>query len=204
MDPTARGFLHNLVRLVLYVLVILTAANVIGVPMTSILTLVASAGVAVSLAMQGALSNLVGGLILLILKPIRVGEYIKVNDFEGTVQTVGAFYTELLTPDNRRISLPNSSLTNTPITNNTREGTRRMDVSFSVSYESDQDQVYAVLNDLAARCKKLLPSPAPEVHLSQCGDSSLTFILRVWVKGSDYWEVFYYLTDEGSLSVCYA
>ena len=197
LEPTIRGFLFNLVRLLLYVIVILTAAGQIGIPMTSIITLVASAGVAVSLAMQGALSNLVGGVILLILKPIKAGEYVKVGDYEGTVSTVGAFYTELTTPDLRRISLPNSSLTNTAIVNYSREGRRRLDVTFSVSYDSDLDLVYRVLNDLAGRCGCIADDPPPEVHLNQCADSALNFVLRVWMAGADYWKAYYFLTDEG-------
>ena len=197
LEPTIRGFLFNLIRLLLYVIVILTAAGQIGIPLTSIITLVASAGVAVSLAMQGALSNLVGGVILLILKPIKAGEYVKVGEFEGTVSTVGAFYTELTTPDLRRTSLPNSSLTNTAIVNFTREGRRRLDVTFSVSYDSDIDQVYRVLNELAGRCPCLLQTPPPEVHLNECADSALNFVLRVWMTSADYWKAYYFLTDEG-------
>ena len=172
LEPTVKGFLINLIRLLLYLIVILTAAGRIGIPLTSIITLVASAGVAVSLSVQGALSNLVGGLTLLILKPIKAGEYIKVGEYEGTVAVVGSFYTELVTPDLRRISLPNSSLTNTAVINNTREGKRRLDVTFSVGYGSDLDAVYHVLNDLAARCDCLLPDPAPDVHLNKCSDST--------------------------------
>ena len=197
LEPTVRGFLINLIRLILYIIVVLTAAAQIGIPLTSIITLVASAGVALSLAMQGALSNLVGGLMLLILKPIRVGEYIKVGDYEGTVSSVGAFYTELLTPDLRRISLPNSSLTNTAIINNSREGKRRLDVTFSVSYDADLDRVYRVLTDLAGRCGCIAKEPAPEVHLNKCADSALEFVLRVWMPGPEYWNAYYFLTDEG-------
>ena len=197
LEPTVKGFLINLIRLLLYIIVILTAAARIGIPLTSIITLVASAGVAISLSMQGALSNLVGGLTLLILKPIKAGEYIKVGEYEGTVAVVGSFYTELVTPDLRRISLPNSSLTNTAIINNTREGKRRLDVTFSVGYKSDPDAVYHVLRDLAARCDCLLPDPAPEVHLNKCADSAVEFVLRVWMKGENYWKAYYFLMDEG-------
>lgn len=197
LEPTVRGFLINLIRLLLYILVILTAAGRFGIPLTSILTLVASAGVAVSLSMQGALSNLVGGLTLLILKPIKAGEYIKVGDYEGTVSVVGSFYTELITPDLRRISLPNNSLTNTAIINCTREGKRRLDVTYSVSYHADIDTVYLTLQGLAARCEYLLPDPAPEVHLNKCADSALEFVLRGWMKGGDYWKAYYFLMDEG-------
>lgn len=197
IEPTLKGFLVNILRWVLYIVVILTAANVIGVPMTSIVTLAASAGVAVSLAMQGALSNLVGGLLLLILKPIRAGEYVKIGDNEGTVRAVGAFYTELVTPDNRQISLPNSALTNTAIINNTRQGTRRLDVTFSVSYDADMDRVKKILTDMMRQNPKLLPEPAPAVLFNRCGDSALEFIVRVWCKNTDYWDIYFDLLDRG-------
>ena len=197
MEPTLKGFVHNLLRLALYTIVILTAANVIGVPMTSVVTLVASAGVAVSLAMQGALSNLVGGFLLLLLKPIRVGEFVKIGEHEGTVRAIGSFYTDLITFDNRHISLPNSTLTNTAIINYTREGTRRLDVTFSVSYDSDLDTVYKTLNDLVASNGSILPEPAPQVVLIKCADSSLDFGVRVWVSNADYWPVNFYLLDQG-------
>ena len=105
--------------------------------MTSIVTLLGSAGVAVSLAMQGALGNLIGGFILLLFKPIKAGEYVKIGDNEGTVKSIGTFYTEIVTIDNRLVHLPNGTLTNTAIVNFTREGTRRLDLTFSVGYESD-------------------------------------------------------------------
>jgi len=197
IEPTMRGFVSNLFRLALYVAVILTAVGVMGIPLTSIITLLASAGVAISLAMQGALSNLVGGVTLLLLKPIKAGDYIKVSDYEGTVQTIGAFYTEMNTFDNRHISMPNSSLTNTPIINYTREGTRRQDIGFSVSYQSDPGLVFRTLKALAGRCPGVLRDPLPEVHLNEYGDSGLKFLVRVWCKTADYWNVHYYLLEEG-------
>ena len=197
MEPTLKGFLLNLAKLALYVLVLLTAANVIGIPLTSIITLLASAGVAVSLAMQGALSNLVGGLTLLLLKPIKAGEFVKIGDYEGTVRTIGTFYTDLITFDNRHITLPNSTLTNTALINYTREGTRRLDVTFSVSYDSDLDTVYKTLNALVADNGSVLPDPAPQVVLNKCGDSGLEFSIRVWVLNTEYWNVYFYLLDQG-------
>ena len=134
IEPTLRGFLQNLIKIALSVLVILTAVNMMGIPMTSVVTLLASGGVAIGLALQGAVGNLLGGLILLILRPIRAGEYVKIGDSEGTVKTVGAYYTELITVDNKQLCLPNGALTNTTITNFSREGTRRLDLSFSVAY----------------------------------------------------------------------
>ncbi|MBR4359029.1 MAG: mechanosensitive ion channel [Clostridia bacterium] len=197
MDPTLLGFLRNLARFILYAVVVLTAISVMGIPLTSVVTIVASAGVAISLAMQGALSNFVGGLTLLLFKPIKAGDYVKVGDLEGTVQTIGAFYTEMNTFDNRHISMPNSSLTNTAIINYTRQGTRRLDEIFSVSYNSDMQQVFQVLNGLIARNPAILPDPAPVVHLNQFGESSLQYVVRVWCKTADYWDIHFYLLEEG-------
>ena len=197
IEPTLRGFLQNLIRILLSVIVILTAVNIMGIPMTSVVTLLASGGVAIGLALQGAFGNLIGGLILLILRPIRAGEYVKIGDSEGTVQSVGAYYTELITPDNKHLSLPNGTLTNTAITNFSREGTRRLDLVFSVDYGSDMDKVYSVLKDLVAKEDAVLSQPAPQVVLSKCADSSLDFAVRVWVKTEDYWPVNFRLLDGG-------
>ena len=192
VEPTLRGFLQNLVKIVLSVITILTAVNLMGIPMTSILTLLASGSVAVGLALQGAVGNLIGGLILLILRPIRAGEYVKIGDSEGIVKTVGAYYTELITPDNKHLDLPNGSLTNTPITNFTREGTRRLDLTFSVDYT-----VYHVLSKLVAEQEGILAEPAPQIVLLRYAESSLDFAVRVWVKVEDYWTVNFSLLDQG-------
>ena len=197
IEPTLKGFIRNLVRILLYVVVIMTAANTMGIPMTSIVTLLGSAGVAVSLAMQGALGNLIGGFILLLFKPIRAGEYVRIGENEGTVKSVGAFYTEITTIDNRLVHLPNGTLTNTAIVNFTREGTRRLDLTFSVGYESDMDQVYEVLNRVVTEEKELLADPLPTVNLLKCGDSSLDFTVRVWVNAADYWPVYFRMLDNG-------
>ena len=195
MEPTLRGFVKNLIRILLYVLVILTAVNTMGVPMTSIITLVGSAGVAVSLALQGVLGNLIGGFILLLFKPIRAGEYVKIGDNEGTVKNVGTFYTEIVTVDNRQINLPNGTLTNTAIVNYTREGTRRLDLIFTVGYEQNIDKVYEVLRKVVSEEKEMLENPAPTVHLIKCGDNALEFSVRVWVTGQNYWPVHFRLLE---------
>lgn len=201
IEPTLRGFIKNLLRILLYIVVIMTAANTMGIPMTSIITLLGSAGVAVSLAMQGVLGNLIGGFILLLFKPIRVGEYVRIGDNEGTVKVIGAFYTEIATFDNRHVNLPNGTLTNTPIINYSREGTRRLDLTFSVAYESDMDKVYEVLNRVILEEKAILPDPAPSVNLLKCADSSLDFTVRVWVKTEDYWPVNFRMLDNGKRSL---
>ena len=197
IDPTIRGFLDNLIRIGLYIIVILTAVSIMGIPMTSVLTLVASAGVAVSLAVQGALTNLVGGVMLLLLKPIKVDEFIKAGDIEGIVKKIGAFYTELATPDNRFITVPNSMLTNTAIYNNSRLGIRRVDITFSVSYHADIEHVKEVLSEVAARCETILPDPAPAVLMTECGDSALKFVIRAWTEGKNFKNTNRFLLEEG-------
>jgi len=197
IDPTLKSFLRNLLRILLYVLVVLTAASTMGIPLTSIMTLLASAGVAVSLAMQGVLTNLIGGFILLLFKPIKVGEYVRIGENEGTVKSVGAFYTEMATFDNRHINLPNGTLTNTAIVNYSREGSRRLDLTFSVSYESSLDRVYEVLNRVVSQEEALLADPAPAVVLNKCADSALEFQIRVWVTTDNYWPVYFRILDNG-------
>jgi small conductance mechanosensitive channel len=197
IEPTIRGFLHNLIKVVLYIIVVLTAANVMGIPLTSFVTLLGSAGVAVSLAMQGALSNLVGGLTLLLLKPFVVGDYIKIGETEGTVKSIGTFFTEFTTVDNRHVSLPNSSLTNTAIVNYSREGTRRLDVTFGVSYDADIDHTVKTLREAVSMTNGILDQPEPLIRLNECGDSSLSFLIRVWCKSADYLDVNWDLIENG-------
>ena len=197
IEPTIKGFLMKLLKVLLYIIVVLTAANVMGIPLTSFVALMGSAGVAVSLAMQGALSNLVGGLTLLLLKPFKVGDYVKIGETEGTIKSIGTFFTELTTPDNRHISMPNSSLTNTAIVNFSREGTRRLDVNFGVSYDADIDHTVNTLREAVNMTGGILDNPAPVIKLSECGDSSLVFMIRVWCQGQDYWDVNWGLIENG-------
>ena len=201
IDPTLRGFFENLLKLVCYIVIILTAASVMGIPLTSFLTLLASASVAVTLAMQGALSNFVGGVTVLMLKLFRKGDYVRIGDTEGTVQSIGVFYTELVTPDNRHISLPNNSLSSTAIVNYTREGTRRVEVVFSVSYSTDIGAAKEALMGAVRDTDGILPEPEPIVKLAQCADSSLNFTVRVWCKSQDYWNVNWDLTENGKRSL---
>lgn len=200
IDPTVRGFLTALIKLLLYSAVVLAAVGVMGVPLTSFVTILASAGVAVSLAMQGALSNVVGGVALLLLKQVQAGEYVKVGEIEGTVRTIGMFYTELVTADNRHVSMPNSSLTNTAIVNYTREGTRRLDIPFSVSYGSDIALVRSTLLGVAG-ADGVLDEPAPQVLLDECGDSAVKVLLRVWCRTEKYWELKFGLAESGKAAL---
>lgn len=197
LDPSLQTFFKNLIKLLLIVLVVLTAANVLGVPLTSVITIFASAGVAVSLGMQGALGNLVGGVTLLILKPIKTGEFVRIGEHVGFVKNIGAFYTEIKTKDATLISLPNSALTNTAIINYTREGNRRVEVSFLVNYRSDIDLVYSTLKNMTKGSNLILQDPPPKVVLDKCRESGMEFEVRAWTEAPNFSKVRKYMTLEG-------
>ena len=197
LDPSLQSFFVNAIKLVLAVIIVLSAANVIGVPLTSVLTIFASAGVAISLGMQGALGNLVGGVTLLILKPIKVGEYVNVGQYRGIVKNIGAFYTEIRTLDNSLISLPNSNLTNTAIVNYSREGISRIEAQFTVSYNSDIDTVREVLLDMARKGEKVLEDPSPWVLITKCTETGIVVLVRAWAKAEDWGNVYYYMLEYG-------
>ena len=197
LDASLASFLINAIRLILIIIVVLTAANKLGVPLTSIITIFASAGVAISLGMQGALGNLVGGLTLLILKPIKTDEFVKISGNTGIVKNIGAFYTEIRTLDNSLISLPNSTLTNTAITNYSRLGMSRIEASFTVPLDSDIDLVFKTLIDMAKKGEYVLDDPSPWALLSQCTDTGLVVLIRAWANPENWGRVYYYLTEHG-------
>ena len=197
LDLSMQTFIITAIKLILILAVVLSAANVIGVPMTSVITIFASAGVAISLGMQGALGNLVGGLSLLILKPIKAGEYVRIGEYSGIVKKIGVFYTEIKPLDNSLISLPNSNLTNTPITNYSREGISRIEASFTVSYHSDIDRVREVLLEMAKKGEKVLEDPSPWVLITKCTETGVVVLVRAWAKAEDWGNVYYYLLEYG-------
>lgn len=196
LDHTVRSFLTSAVGLVLKILVIATAAITLGIPESSFLTLFASCGVAIGLALQGSLSNFAGGLMLLIFKPFKEGDYIKTAENEGTVISINVFYTVIRTIENQHITLPNGGLSNAAIVNYSAEDTRRLDLTFGVAYGSDINKVRDVLLQIAEDYKLVLEDPEPVVVLDRQNESSLDFILRCWTKRTDYWEARYFLNEE--------
>ena len=186
IDPNVASFVSNSSSLVLKVIVLVIAALIIGVPGSAFITLFGSAGVAIGLALQGSLSNLAGGLMLLFFKPFTVGDYIKTDTDEGTVKQISAFYTTILTLDNRRVILPNGELTNKRLINYSAEPTRMLDLPFSVAYDSDPEHVRSVLLRCAAENPHVLSEPAPAAPMTAHGDSAVTFNLRAWVAKENY------------------
>ena len=195
IDKSARSFIASLIHVLLYAVLFLTVAGILGIPLTSFVTLLASAGVAIGLAMQGALSNFVGGIMILLVHPFKVGDYIDTASESGTVEAISVFYTVLSTPDNKKITIPNGALTNAAIVNYSTAENRRVDLTLSVDYASDMEKVKGILLTLAENHEKVLQDPAPVARLSQQGDSALVFALRVWCKSADYWDVFFDLNE---------
>lgn len=195
IDKSVAHFIVSSLNVILKVLVFVSAALVLGVPATSFVAILTSAGVAIGLALQGSLSNFAGGLMILIFKPFRVGDYIESAEVSGTVSDISIFYTVLITPDNKTIHCPNGALSNTHVTNYSEQATRRVDIPVSVSYDADVATVKQLLTETAAANALVLPDTPPFVRLTECADSSLDFTVRVWCNTSDYWTVKFDLTE---------
>ena len=194
LDESVRSFLNSFIRVVLYAVLYITAATALGVPETSLVAALASCGLAVGLALQGSLSNFAGGIMILIFKPFKIGDYIVSGEFEGTVREINVLYTVIITLDNRKVTIPNGSISNAPVTDVTGLPTRRMDIPVGIAYAADIDKALSALLGVAADENNVLKSPIPEAMVDSLGDSSVNLILRVWVATENYWDVRYRLT----------
>lgn len=194
-DETVRGFVLSFVSIALKVVLIVTVAAYLGVPMTSMVAVIGSAGVAIGLALQGGLSNIAGGLMIMIFRPFSVGDYISSASGDGTVVSIGLYHTTLVTPDRRRVIIPNSTLTGSSVTNYSAEPLRRVDIDFSASYSDDIDKVRAALLCVADSVPQILKDPAVEVMVAEHGDSAVKYRVRAWCKGADYWDVYFALEE---------
>ncbi|MGI6196658.1 MAG: mechanosensitive ion channel family protein [Eubacteriales bacterium] len=194
LDESVRSFLNSFIRVVLYAVLYITAATALGVPETSLVTALASCGLAVGLALQGSLSNFAGGIMILIFKPFKIGDYIVSGEFEGTVREINVLYTVIITIDNCKVTIPNGSISNAPVTDVTGLPTRRMDIPVGIAYAADIDKALSALLGVAADENNVLKSPIPEAMVDSLGDSSVNLILRVWVATENYWDVRYRLT----------
>lgn len=191
IDPSVRSFVGSLVNVILMILLIISVVGALGVQTTSFAALLASAGVAIGMALSGNLSNFAGGLIILIFKPYKVGDYIESQGVSGSVKEIQIFHTVLNTPDNKIIYIPNGSLSSSAVINYSYQTTRRIEWTFGVDYGTDYEEVKRQLEEVLQKDTRILASPAPLVALSQLADSSINFVVRVWVKSGDYWDVFF-------------
>ena len=195
MDPGLASFMASGSRIVLYIILILMCFGVLGIETASFLALFTSGGVAIGLAFQGAVTNLAGGVMILLFHPFRVGDYIETTEIAGTVNAISVLYTVVLTPDNKRVTVPNGSLTNAAITNYSAEGQRRVELTFSVSYDCDIDKVKQILLSVAESDPKSLKVPAPLARMKTQSASSLDFVLRVWCAPENYWDLYFDLNE---------
>ena len=199
VDATVSSFLDTFVEVVLKGIVIYIFLDYVGIKTTGIAALVASAGVAIGLALQGSLSNFAGGVIILLIRPFNVGDYIEGSGHSGTIERIGMFYTHMTTVDNKLILVPNGNLANGSIVNYSAKELRRVDLTFGVGYEQDVLKVKRVLSNIVDAHELILKDPEPFIALSAHGDSAVNFVVRAWVNNSDYWKVQCDLLEAGKV-----
>ena len=195
VDKTLETFICNLVRMVLLVVVIIAAIGALGIETTSFIAIFGAAGLAVGLALQGSLSNFAAGVLIVLFRPYRVGDFVEAAGIAGVVEQVQILTTVLRTGDNKQIIVPNSQIMDSIITNYSANDTRRVDMVVGVSYDDDLDKVRATLEELIAAEERILDDPAHTIAVSELADSSVNFVVRPWVKTSDYWGVMFDLTE---------
>jgi len=194
-ESTVKGFALSAVKIGLYIVLVIAIVGILGVPTASLITVLASAGVAVGLALQGALGNLAGGIMLMIFRPFKDGDYINAAGVEGNVQEITLFYTVLLTLDNRRITVPNGSLMNANVTNFSSEPLRRVDLAFSCAKSEEPAKIQDIILYALNANEKVLKDPAPFARISGGTNEAMEFTARAWVKNEDYWDVYFDLTQ---------
>ncbi|MDO5608147.1 MAG: mechanosensitive ion channel [Capnocytophaga sp.] len=190
LDESLQGFLASLIGWGLRIFLFITVAGQLGVETTSFAAIIAAAGLAVGLALQGSLSNFAGGALIMIFKPFKIGDYISAQGEQGTVKKIEIFTTTLNTVDNKEIILPNGALSNGNITNFSSEEKRRVDLTFGVSYDAGIKQTKEVLASVVNNHPLILKEPAPAIVMTELAESSVNYAVRSWVKSSDYWAVY--------------
>ena len=190
-EGTVQTFTASFVSIALYILLAIIIVNIMGVPMASVITILASAGVAIGMAMQGTLGNIASGIVLMLFKPFRLGDYVSIGTVEGTVKELNLFYTVFVTLDNRRVTVPNSTMMNANIIDVSAEENRRVDLYFTCDRNDDQVLVIQLLNEEVEKTDRMLKEPEPFVSLDEITDTSLRFVVKVWCRNSDYWDVYY-------------
>lgn len=190
-DVSLKKFLLNLLNWMFKIVLIVVVLGTVGIETTSFAAILAAAGLAIGLSLQGSLANFAGGILIMIFKPFKVGDTIQAQGELGTVKEIEIFTTKLKSPDNKEIIIPNGTLSNGNITNYTSHEMRRIDLSFGVAYDSDIKQTKELLMLQLTSHPKVLKEPAPVVSLNELADSSINFIARPWVKTDDYWNVYF-------------
>ena len=193
LDPNVRTFTVSAIKWTLYVILVVAIVSILGVPMASVITVLGTAGAAVALALQGSLANLAGGIMLVIFKPFKVGDYIVTSGVEGVVKSINLFYTVLTTLDNKRINVPNGALMNATVTDVTAEDTRRVDLTFLTGKGEDPARIQALMKEVMAANEKVFSEPAPFAQVSGGTNEAMEFTARAWCATGDYWDVYFAL-----------
>ena len=209
-DQTLVKFVGSLSYIALLAFVVIAALNQLGIQTTSFIAILGAAGLAIGLALQGSLGNFAAGVLMIIFKPFKVGDFIEGAGVAGTVEKIQIFTTQLKTPDNKTIIVPNAKMTGDNITNYTMKGTRRVDFVFGIGYEDDIDKARKVIEGIIAADSRVLKDPAPMVAVSELADSSVNFVARAWTSADDYWGFYFDTTenvkkqfDAGGISIPY-
>jgi len=200
VDVSLHDFLKSTVSILLKVLLLVSVASIIGIKTTSFIAVIGAAGLAIGLALQGALSNFAGGVLILIFRPFKVGDFIEALGYTGTVESIQVFNTVLVTLDNKKVVIPNGNLSNNSIVNYSAKENRRVDFTFGIGYGDDIKKAKEVLYKVVTSHNLVLKSPEPFIGVSELADSSVNFAVRVWTKVSDYWTVFFDINEEVKLA----
>ncbi len=195
-DTTISSFVANIAYYAFLAFFIVAALGQLGIETTSFIAILGAAGLAIALAFQGSLSNFAAGFLIILFRPFKVGDYIDGGGVSGSVKEIQIFTTILMTPDNKKVIIPNAKLTSDNITNYTTEATRRIDITVGVGYSDDLEKAKHVLHDILTHYKEILPEPETLIAVSNLGESSVDIIVRPWVNNSDYWNVYYRITEE--------
>lgn len=195
LEKTVQSFVMSILKFVLYLILIFCIISSLGVSVTGLTVVISAASLAISLAMQDSLKNLVNGFIIISTSLFKEGDWVKIGGEEGSVVKVSMLYTTLKTGDNKRVTLPNSSVLSNDVVNFNVLKTRRLDLTFDISYNSNVDEAKKIINDVIASCENILEDPAHTVVLSNLGASAITLTVRVWVNAGDYWNTKWYMLD---------
>ena len=195
-DRTLSTFLMSLVSVLLTFLLIIAIVGILGVNTSSLVALLASAGLAIGMALSGTLQNFAGGVMIMLFKPFKVGDFISAQGCDGTVNEIQIFNTHVLTPDNKEVILPNGALATGVMTNFSKQGTRRVDWSFSIAYGDDYDKAKTVLRRLCDEDERIQKTPEPFIEVGKLNNSSVDVTVRVWVNAADYWPVFFSMNEK--------
>ncbi len=196
LENSIASFLLSILNALLYVILLAVIMSLLNIPLTTFAVVLSAAGLAISLALQNSLSNLANGFVLISTKPFKEGDYVDIGGVEGTVKSIKMMNTKIMTVDNKMITVPNSTITGSNVVNYSAQETRRVDMTFGVSYASDVEEVKRIILGVIADNPAIMTTPEPFVRLQEQAASSLNFRVKVWTANSEYWNVYYYLNEE--------